>query len=97
MKKSPSVQQLGETLGCFFRRYHVILFSLTIVIGVSAAVFMLNNLLVISARPTTEGEASVPSISFDQETIKAIEEFSTSADSPEPFNLPSGRINPLVD
>lgn len=94
--KGPSIAQLGEMMGHFFRRYHVILFSLTIVISVSAAVMMLNNLLVISGA-STGSETNIQASGFDQKTIDKIENFTTASDSPRPFSLPAGRVNPLVE
>ncbi len=96
MKQTPSLTQLGEMAGRFFRRYHVILFSLTIVLGVSVAVFMLNNLLVISSGSDSGTNVATPT-TFDQQTIEAIEKFSTASENQEAMILPSGRINPLVE
>ncbi len=93
--KGPSLAQIGEKIAHFFRRYHLIMFSLTIVISVTIAVFMLNNLLILSN--ASQPDTTVSATKFDQATIDKINKFATSSESPQAFSLPAGRINPLVD
>lgn len=94
MKKSPSTGKIGSSIAHFLKRYHVVIFALTVVIGVSGAVFLLNGLITMSS----EGEAQPPKpTSFDQKTIDRINEFSTVNDRRKEFSLPPGRINPFVE
>lgn len=94
MKSSLSVARLGAIITHFFKRFHLVIFTLTIVIGVSFAVFMLNSLIEKSNQTETE---PVSMQTFDQETIDRINSFSTSSDMGDSFSLPSGRINPFVE
>lgn len=97
MKNSPSVGQLGELLGGIFKRYHVITYTLTIVIAVSVAIFMLNG--VIAASGKTYGvEVQVDSsLSIDTATIEKAKSFTAANEENRPFVLPGGRINPFVE
>ena len=101
MKKGKSVSisipKITSILPRFFKRYHVVIYTLTVVIGVSIATFMLNGLL---SRPEVSPTASVPTPTvpvFDQEIIDRINNFNTSSTQEDTFSLPAGRINPLVD
>lgn len=96
MKNSPSVSQLGDILAGFLRSYHVIIYSLTIVIGVSIAVLLLSSLVTLSG---TAGETTQKAYPIDQETIKQVDTTyqSRSESLSKPFNLESGRINPFVE
>ena len=95
MKNSISLAQFGHSIARFFHRYHVVLYSLTIVIGVSIAVFFLNNL--ISLSNTTDSNAAPKLLQFDATTIKQINKFTTSDKSDASFSLPAGRVNPFVE
>ena len=45
MKQSLSFRKIGVAIGNIFRRHHIILFALTVVIGVSIEMLFLNNLI----------------------------------------------------
>lgn len=94
MKQSPSISQLGTLLARFAKKHHIVLFSLTVVIGVTIAVFLLNSLIILSSKdePVT---ASSPK--FDQETIDKISKLSEPGEEADDFFLPPGRTNPFVD
>ncbi|OYX42123.1 hypothetical protein B7Y94_04095 [Candidatus Saccharibacteria bacterium 32-49-12] len=94
MKNSPSLKQVGTSLAALLNRYHVILFSLTVVIGVSVALFMLNSLVNLS---NTAEETPPTAIIFDEKIISQIENFNTAESATGSFSLPPGRINPLVE
>lgn len=95
MKNSPSVSQLGSIVAHFIGRYHVIIFSLTVVIGVSAAVLLLNGLIELSSgtdHPVSTTQA------FDRETIEKIDNLTPANQTQgSSLSLPSGRINPFVE
>lgn len=95
MKNSPSVGQLGEVISHFFRRYHMSIFLLTVVIGVSAAVLLLNGLL--SKSNEMDPTVTTQSSSFDKKTIERIDNFSPAGAGKDDFSLPSGRTNPFVE
>lgn len=92
MKNSPDISQLGTVVGHFFRRYHVVLFVLTVVVGVSAAIFLLNG-LVTASNTMQENISPETTASFDKKTIERISGFGTPGAASQPFNLPPGRAN----
>ena len=94
MKSSLSVHQMKQQIVRFLNRFHVMIYTLTVVIGVSVAIFMLN--VLVSMSNTTDATPP-PSIVFDQATIDSINEFHTTNSSRDEFHLPEGRINPLVE
>ena len=95
MKNSPSVNELGSIIARFVHRHHIILYAMTIVIGVSVAVFFLNNLIALS---NSTDDSQPVSTSFDKTTIERIEALNMiNSDSNDGFSLPAGRINPFVE
>lgn len=94
MKQSASIDKLGRLVGTLLRRYHIIIFALTIVIGVSVAVFFLNNLITASSQ--ADPPAPISS-GFNKETIDAINKFDAPGTNREMPPLPSGRINPFIE
>ncbi len=90
---SISAGQIRQLFGGILNRFHLLIFCLTVIIGVSIAIFMFSRLLSSSSDPDL---TQAQSINFDEETIKRIENFNTSTSSEDTFSLPPGRINPLV-
>lgn len=95
MKQSPSVSQLGSILLTFLKRYHIVIFSLTIVIGVSVSMLMLNELLSRSSDPDASSTTTTTTTTFDQDTIEKIKKFRSSDSEDNNFSLPPGRTNPF--
>ncbi len=94
MKNYLSLTQARQFFARILNRFHVLIFTLTVIIGVSIAIFMLYGLM---SDPSEQLDISqTENISFDQETIERIENFNTSSSTEDTFNLPPGRINPLV-
>jgi len=77
------------------RRYHIVLFVLTIVGSLAAVILMLNSIIISSSSATTF--TSPDSASFDETTIKRIEQLKSSADAGGPATLPPGRTNPFIE
>ena len=94
MKNAPSISQLGGILARFLHRYHVMLFTLTVVIGVSVAIFLLYGLLSLSSETASTQPATT---TFDQDTINKINGFNTAGSDNDTFSLPAGRVNPFVE
>ena len=94
MKNSPDISQLGTIISHFFRRYHVLLFTLTVVVGVSVALLLLNGLL--SASNETD-ETPVPQARFDEATIKKIDSFGSRTTAGKELQFPQGRTSPFVE
>lgn len=95
MKSSISIGQISDGIVYFIRRFHVLIYTLTVVIGVAVAVFQLNG-LITEQSPTDSGGGTAAS-SFDKDTIDRINNFNTASSDEDTFSLPPGRINPLVD
>lgn len=95
-KSSLSLAPIARAISGYIKRFHVMIYTLTVMIGVSAAMLMLNGL--ISAQPETpEPGAGASTQIFDQETIDRINSFNTSDSEGDTFELPPGRINPLAN
>lgn len=96
MNKSISLDAIPKALSSIFRRYHVVLFAMTVVIGVGVEVIMLNNL--ISRSSTPEEPTATTTVRFDQETIDRINRLSTSDQNEStPLQLGEGRVNPFAE
>jgi hypothetical protein len=91
MKQGISMTQLIKSLSHFLHRYHVLIFVLTVIGGLSLATFMINQAINTSseAAPIETNE------SFDKETMEKIKALRTS-DEPAPLTLPAGRVNPFI-
>jgi hypothetical protein len=95
MKQSLSFRKIGVAIGNIFRRHHIILFALTVVIGVSIEMLFLNNLINESE---TEQTVITPTTTFDKETMDRIDKLITpGSDTNQDLVLPDGRINPFVE
>ena len=95
MNNSPSVGQLGVILARFLPRYHITLYTMTIVIAVSVAIFLISS--VTSSSDDVDAKV-VETTKFDTNTIDRIKEYNSSSQAAKPFSLPgSGRINPFVE
>lgn len=95
MKSSFLLKLVTRAFSHFVSRFHVILYTLTIVAGVSIAVFMLNNLISISQNTDA---VSTPSLTIaEEETMKRIDNFHISGSEQDNFSLPPGRVNPFVE
>ena len=91
MKNSPDISQIGTLASRFFHRYHVILYTLTVVVGVAVAIFLLYSLLA-SSNPK-EDTIQQQTTRFDQKTIDQINSFRTRDTANANFSLPAGRTN----
>ena len=95
MKSSISIGQILDGMVNFIRRFHLLIYTLTVVIGVAVAVFQLNGLITEQSPAGNGGDTAASS--FDKDTIDRINNFNTANSDQDTFSLPSGRINPLVD
>lgn len=79
----------------FLHRFHVMLFVVIVLGGLIAVTLMLNNIIVRSADTSTQTNGS-GAASFDDATIKRIENLKTSGQGSD-FTLPPGRTSPFVE
>lgn len=94
MSSSLSINSFGPWLSNIVRRYHVIIFTLTIVVGISVAVFFLNNLI---SRPSEVNEAPAVNSSFDKETIDRIQNLVSPGQQSTELYFGPGRSNPFAE
>ncbi|MGB2787560.1 MAG: hypothetical protein WBB94_04220 [Candidatus Saccharimonadaceae bacterium] len=92
-----SLIKLKQAIDHFFRRYHVMTFMLTAVIGVSLAVLSLYNIVLQSGNPTEDQVNAASNSSFDNDTIDQLN-LLLQADSSEKYTLPKDqRTNPFIE
>ncbi len=84
-------QQIAHSLSQFMYRYHVIIFFLVVVGGLSAATFVLYQTVISSQ----SGESTTTNTTFDTETIEKIKGLRSASDASTPLVLPAGRTNPF--
>lgn len=88
---------IGAVFGHIFGRYHVVLFTLTALLGLGVALFFLNNILVMSDKADDYTPAVISS-SFDRPTIERLNRLYTPSDPSAPGFQPSGgRASPFVE
>lgn len=96
MKNSVSVDQISGLALAFFKRYHLILFTLTVVVGVSVAVFLLNQLMIAEGDSDNVSSQASGAI-FDEATIDRIKNLNASTDSGSELVFPDGRVDPFSE
>lgn len=89
---SEQLEPIIKPLSKFLWRFHVMIYSIAVIGGLSIAIFILSGLLSISSEP-----APASSATFDKKTMKIIKDFRTSASGNEPLTLPAGRSNPFAE
>lgn len=92
--KALSLNDLGHAIAKFLWRYHVMLYTLTILIGMGAAIYLLTGVIFITPNSRTQQPHDSQ---FDQKTIKLIEGFNSAGSGQDSFTLPPGRTNPFAE
>lgn len=92
-----SLTSVKKAIITFLHRFHIILFVIVVLGGLAVAILMLNNVVVRSA--TSDGYTSqTNNASFDQATIKRIEDLKTRDQAgSDQLDLSKGRSNPFVE
>lgn len=89
---------IGKTISNFLFRYHVILFSVIVLGGLAAAVFILNSVLEKSDKAADGYTASSNNTTFDTATVDRLDKLHASSDGSTPtIDTGSGRQNPFVE
>lgn len=87
-----------KKISATLRRFHVVIFVVTVFGGLAIAVFVLSSILQASSdTSTTIGGVESLSPNFDQETIDKIRQLRTRQDSVSDLRLPAGRISPFAE
>lgn len=93
IKKSQN--SLLRPLGWFFRRFHLLLFFIFIVVCLGVAVIMINDTLTNSSNQ--EFTSNITAGSIDQTTLDKIQLLHSSGQPGQPVALPEGRVNPFSE
>lgn len=95
-KTSTTKPSIFNSIITVFERYHLTIFTVVIVGGLSTAVLLLNAILVESS-DTSGYTSTLENTSFDQVTINRVTQLKLSSDTSLNFTLPSGRISPFAE
>lgn len=95
--KDLDLSQLGNSIATVFKRFHMTIFIVLVSAGLIAIVLMLNSTINMSTDSSDFTIQSDQADTFDQETIKQIQELQRINQDPDSTKLPSGRINPFVE
>ncbi len=77
-------------------RFHMLIFFVTLVGGLSAAILMLNSVVLRSGKSADSSLNNAKS-SFDQATINRIKKLKTSSEPGTPLDFSQGRISPFSE
>lgn len=91
MKTDINLAQITRGISHFLHRFHVLIFVITIIGGLSVATFMLYTVILSTAPSSTQP----PPTTFDKETIEKVETLRDNNDAPTPLIKPEGRTNPF--
>lgn len=99
MNVNLDINSLGSTLSKFLHRFHIVIFVLVVIGGLSVATFLLSTAMNPSssaAAPATPvspaAQAAGGTTVLDTETIKKVKALRTDS---APLVLPPGRTNPF--
>lgn len=92
-----SFTDIKKTISRFLHRFHVVVFTVVILGGLAAAVFVFNNIIAQSSGEDASYTSAVNDTTFDQATINRINQLRTSTDPEDKINLSNGRTNPFVE
>jgi hypothetical protein len=81
----------------FLHRYHVVLFAVIILGGLAFMVLSLNNIIVASSEAGADYTPAGTTFTFDEKTIKRIDDLKSRDQATGELDLSSGRTNPFVE
>lgn len=90
MKSDMSTQQMIRSYSNFMHRYHVVIFTIVIIGGLSVATYLMYN-----ATTPDSSTTNTTTSGFDQVTIDRIKNLHSADDTQEPLRMPAGRTNPF--
>jgi hypothetical protein len=91
-----SLASIQKSVVNFLHRFHVMVFAFTILVGLIFIVYLLYNVILDSTK--TDGlTAETTSTTFDQDTIKRINELKSRDQSDDNLDFSQGRSNPFVE
>jgi hypothetical protein len=92
IKVNLSTQAIKKSVVAFLHRFHVVIFVIVVLGGLAIIILLLNNIIVQSGQ-SNGYTPDTNNASFDQATIKKIEDLKNRDQSPPA----SGRTNPFVE
>lgn len=78
------------------RRFHMVIFFVTVVIGLSVVILLLSGIVNKTNDPSASSGNSGQT-SFDQTTIDRIKQLKSASEPSEPLNFSQGRISPFSE
>lgn len=95
MNVNVQIGAIFKQVGKLLRRFHIVIFAVTVLGGLAVAVLILSSILQASSDTTAGSPAAGIDTTFDTGTIEKIENLHTRQDGVAELELPSGRINPF--
>jgi hypothetical protein len=92
IKVNLSAQAIKQLVVAFLHRFHIVIFVIVALGGLAVTILLLNNIVVLSSQ-SNGYTPDVNNATFDQATIKKIEDLQNRSQSPPT----SGRTNPFVE
>ena len=88
-----SNEELTASVSHFIKRFHVLIFTTTAVIGTVIAIWLLLGVINTSSSPSEQ--TSTPT-GFDKDTISRLEHLTGDNVDDSQLEIPEGRVNPLA-
>ncbi len=88
-----SNEQLSASISHFIKRFHVLIFTTTAVIGTVVAIWSLTGVISTSSNPSEQTPAPT---GFDTNTISRLERLIGPGANDSQLEIPEGRVNPLA-
>lgn len=88
---------LKNSLSKFIKRYHLLIFTVFVLGGLTLCMFLING-IIIKSGDTTSYKPATTDTTFDKQTIERIKQLQTADDNAvDDLNLGQGRSNPFVE
>lgn len=95
MKNSPSITEIGTLVRKFLQRFHVMIYTLTVLVGLAIAILLLSQVLG-TASDTSAAPLTTTPRQFDKKTMQQIETLNRANEGKD-IAFPRGRVNPFVE
>ena len=86
-----------KAVATFLHRYHVILFAIIVLGGLVFVVLSLNNIIISSSEASADYTPAGTTFSFDEDTIKKVDNLKSRDQAATTLDLSGGRSNPFVE
>lgn len=90
-----SLTSLKKTITNTLHRYHVIIFTIFVLGGLTVVVFLLNNIIIKSG--DSSNYAVDTTAGFDKKTIERIKQLNSRDEPADSLDLSGRRSNPFVE